>query len=105
MSSGSPSIGVTDAKAPGIEGFDRGDAEEHDQVPNEAHAPLHDSPQQPNNAFRAGRDRRHDECATVGPENVPIPISTRKLAGLWNGRSPLPSRESTKSAHTSHVPA
>ena len=42
---------------------------------------------------------------TVGPENVPIPIITRKLDGLWNGRSPLPSRESTNSAHTSHVPA
>ena len=41
---------------------------------------------------------------TVGPENVPIPIN-RKRNGLWNGRSPLPSRESTKSAHTSHVPA
>jgi hypothetical protein len=42
---------------------------------------------------------------TVGPENVPIPINTRKLEGAWNGRRPLPSRESTKSAHTAHEPA
>ena len=42
---------------------------------------------------------------TVGPENVPIPIRTRKLDGLWNGSSPLPSCESTNSAHTSHDPA
>jgi hypothetical protein len=42
---------------------------------------------------------------TVGPENVPIPINIRKLDGLWNGRSPLPSRDSTNNAHASHVPA
>jgi hypothetical protein len=42
---------------------------------------------------------------TLGPEKVPIPIVTRKLDGLWNGSSPLPSRERTNSAHTSHVPA
>ena len=42
---------------------------------------------------------------TVGPENVPIPTNTMKLAGAWNGRSPLPSSESTNSAHTTHEPA
>ena len=50
----------------GAQRFDRREADEREQVPGEAHAPLHNAPQQPDDAVPALGDGRDDEGAHGG---------------------------------------
>jgi hypothetical protein len=55
--------------------------------------------------IHALRDGRYDKRAHGGPGTCRSRSIPGSATNRGNGRSPLPSRESTKSAHTSHVPA